>query len=106
MTEIKELKPAAEMRRISLINEEDDYDYKELREWFIELIESTAAKGDTWVKLDCHKLFGHTWSRFSESYERKLPGMFSRFLEELIDKDYCVFTKELEAEVWWGEKPI
>ena len=34
MAEIKELKSAAEMRRISLINE--DADYKQLREYFIE----------------------------------------------------------------------
>ena len=100
MTEIKELKSASEMRHISLIN--NDEDYKELREWFIELIESAAARGDVWVKLDCRKLFRHTWSRFSESYERKLPAMFSRFLDELVEKGYDVSQQELEAGVYWG----
>lgn len=100
MNEIKELKSASEMRRISQINEDEGYN--ELREFFIELIESAAARGDGWTRLYCPKSFRNfEWSGPRELYERKLPEMFSRFLDELVEKGYCVFRKELEAEVSW-----
>ena len=100
MTEIKELKSASEMRTISRMNE--DADYKQLREYFIELIESAANRGTAWIRLNCPKSLRHfDWSGPRELYESKLPGMFSRFLDELIEKGYTVSKKELEAEVWW-----
>ena len=98
MDKIKELKSASEMHIISSINEDDDYDYKELREYFIEIIESVAAKGYTWVMLNCYNF---KWIRLNETCERKLPEMFSRFLDELVEKGYEVSAKELEAKVSW-----
>ena len=96
MDKIKELKSASEMHIISSINGEDDY--KELREYLIEIIESVAAKGYTWVILNCYNF---KLIRLNEACERKLPKMFSRFLDELVEKGYEVSAKELEAEVSW-----